>query len=438
MHLTHLKSTTLALLATYTSALLLSPALGNERSVSTLAEHGRNITVKIESSTQGSGVLVERSGNLFKILTSWHVLRSVSKGEEVDVILNSGEVFQAKSETIKRLGSVDLAEIWFAAKKDLVVAKIGNPANAAMGTTLYAMGYPLATTAVPRRIFRFVRGELIANASQAMPNGYELIYSNPTLPGMSGGAVLNQNGELIGIHGLAETETRNTENEYVALKTGNNLAVPVHYAYPSAKTINTTSSRTAGDYLAEAESYFRNQDNRRLLETSKKSLALKKTFTGYFYLVHAYYGLGQSGMSQVIAKRGRRMAAVSALDYYQRGMIAFAQSDFRGAEQDYRKAVALEPENTKYLSYLAYSVISNYIESGNIRLKIIDLMTRNGHEQIEIDRQCLSLRLSAKNAMKDSRYAGPAAKALYRRYTELTEPGSSCYSVSQEIKARSH
>ena len=62
------------------------------------------------------------------------------------------------------------------------------------GSGIYVAGFPLPTSAVPTRIFRFLKGDVIANATVAIPNGYQLLYSNPTLPGMSGGAVMNAQG----------------------------------------------------------------------------------------------------------------------------------------------------------------------------------------------------------------------------------------------------
>ena len=65
-------------------------------------------------------------------------------------------------------------------------------------------GYPLPSTAVPSRILRFTSGNVIANADVFIPKGYQMLYSNTTYPGMSGGSVINEDGHIVGIHGQGE------------------------------------------------------------------------------------------------------------------------------------------------------------------------------------------------------------------------------------------
>ncbi|OCQ97929.1 hypothetical protein BCD67_02005 [Oscillatoriales cyanobacterium USR001] len=54
---------------------------------------------------------------------------------------------------------------------------------------------------------------------QPPQDGYALIYNNITQPGMSGGPVLNEEGQVIGIHG--QGDQRN------GIKSGLNLAIPI-------------------------------------------------------------------------------------------------------------------------------------------------------------------------------------------------------------------
>jgi hypothetical protein len=61
----------------------------------------------------------------------------------------------------------------------------------------------------------------LANASKPLRDGYALVYDNNTSEGMSGGAILNEKGELIGVHGRADLDTKED-------KTGFNLGIPIN------------------------------------------------------------------------------------------------------------------------------------------------------------------------------------------------------------------
>ena len=89
-----------------------------------------------------------------------------------------------------------------------------------------------------------------------MPDGYQLLYQNPTLPGMSGGPVLNIYGELIGIHGRAEINNFESNEQQKLVASGTNLAVPITYyqqLFIGERIVAATSiATTADDYLAKA------------------------------------------------------------------------------------------------------------------------------------------------------------------------------------------
>ena len=99
---------------------------------------------------------------------------------------------------------------------------------------------------------------MIANATVAIPDGYQLLYDNPTLPGVSGGAVLNAQGQLVGIHGRAEKADQISESSGKAVATRTNQGVPISYykQYAAGEAIVASSAQaaTADDYLAQAQS----------------------------------------------------------------------------------------------------------------------------------------------------------------------------------------
>jgi S1-C subfamily serine protease len=161
---------------------------------------------------------VKREGNRYTVLTAWHVVSGQRPGEELDIYTPDGQRHLVEQGSVKRLGDVDMAVLTFTSPSSCEVARIGDVKSVSSGSSIYVAGFPLPTSAVPSRLWRFLDGKVIANATVAIPNGYQLLYSNPTLPGMSGGAVMNAQGQLVGIHGQGETDRKMTEQQGVAVK----------------------------------------------------------------------------------------------------------------------------------------------------------------------------------------------------------------------------
>jgi uncharacterized protein YkwD len=79
----------------------------------------------------------------------------------------------------------------------------------------------MPTTSITRPALNFTPGTVSTIPDQPEKEGYQIFYSNPTLNGMSGGAVLNEDGKLVGIHGQAESLEGTEET-----RTGRNGAIP--------------------------------------------------------------------------------------------------------------------------------------------------------------------------------------------------------------------
>lgn len=218
------------------------------QSAEAVAKVAQAITVRLKGATQGSGVLLEREGNRYTVLTAWHVVSDQKPGEELDIYTSDGQRHPTEKGSIKRLGDVDMAVMNFSSPNSYELAKVGEVMVLSMGSQIYVSGFPLPSSAVPTRLLRFKSGLVEAIATVNIPSGYQLLYSNPTLPGMSGGAVLNAEGQLIGIHGLGVTDSKMTEQEGVAVKTGTNQAVPIFYFGKFAEgTTARFSAPSSGD-----------------------------------------------------------------------------------------------------------------------------------------------------------------------------------------------
>ncbi|MBH8566912.1 trypsin-like peptidase domain-containing protein [Nostoc sp. CENA67] len=176
----------------------------------------KQITVLISGPTLGSGVIIHRKGNTYTVLTNAHV---VEEGGNYTVQTHDQSLYPVKSNLIQRLSGVDLAVLEFTSDKEYTIATFGNSDTAKEGTTVYVSGAPEPVRGIENRTVLVPRGEIVGTNSQPQ-EGYSLIYDNITYPGMSGGPVLNENGDLIGIHGRG---ARDSDGQ----KVGFNLGIPI-------------------------------------------------------------------------------------------------------------------------------------------------------------------------------------------------------------------
>ena len=348
-------------------ALLGSEASAQTQTAEMVAKIAQLIAVRIEGATQGSGVLVKREGNRYTVLTAWHVVRDQRPGEELDLYTSEGHRHSVEQGSIQRIGAVDLAVLTFSSSTPYAVARLGDAASVAMGSPIYVGGFALASSAVPTRLLRFLKGDVIANARVTIPNGYQLLYSNPTLPGMSGGAVLNAKAELVGIHGQGETEDRMTEQQGVAVKTGTNQAVPITYytQHSSGAVVAAAPGRatTVDDYLVKAKALMGQKGREQeMLNFADRVLAERQSAEAYIIRAYAKEGLADrqgaiADYSQALVLNPRE-----AFAYNQRGLAKDFLGDQQGALADFTQALAINPR---------YAIV--YHNRGKVRSDLGDL-----------------------------------------------------------------
>ena len=182
--------------------------------------YGQESTPNVGS---GSGVIISPDGY---IATNNHVIENASG---IQVVLHDRRVFTAK--LIGRDPTTDVALLKVDAK-DLPYVALGNSDNAQIGEWVLAVGYPysLNTTvtagiisAKGRSLGIIGRSLSRASAEQSAAAIESFIQTDAAInPGNSGGALVNMNGELIGIN----TAIASLTGSYA----GYGFAVPVNLA----------------------------------------------------------------------------------------------------------------------------------------------------------------------------------------------------------------
>ncbi|REJ43634.1 MAG: tetratricopeptide repeat protein [Microcystis flos-aquae DF17] len=203
--------------------------------IAKLEAKAKGFTVRIDSSStaNGSGVIIAKKGNIYTVLTADHVLCE-NKEESQDaaskpcpdntytVVTSDGKTRNIEKSTIIRQEGVDLAVFQFESRDNYPVAEIANY-NPNSGDFVFAAGFPKIGDNPSKWLFsggiindketgllqtrqsplRNKQGGTLQSVA-SLTGGYELVYTSITFGGMSGGAVLDSQGRVIGIHGSSE------------------------------------------------------------------------------------------------------------------------------------------------------------------------------------------------------------------------------------------
>ncbi|PSB01406.1 serine protease [Merismopedia glauca] len=354
MHLKHglsaaLIGTSIALVQSYsqTAHALTAPE------VSKIA---KQITVRIEYQAggrkkQGSGFIIKKSDNKYYVVTAYHVVADEAK---YSLIAPDGERYTLDKQKINHKEGTDLAVVEFTSSKTYQLAKTGNSDDAPEGTTVYVAGFPAATSTVTSsELYRFLKGEVSANASQPLAEGYSLVYTNPTLGGMSGGPVLNDQGEVIAIHGKAETQAQTSGDSIKIASTGNNLGISVNTFLRlalldtgvKAPPVQVATAPKADDLYLKGTDLSEKKDYRGAIEAYSKALEINPKYAkAYFDRGNARYYLKE--YAQAIADYTQAIALDPkyAFAYYNRGNVRYELKQYDQAIADYTQAIALDPK----------------------------------------------------------------------------------------------
>jgi tetratricopeptide (TPR) repeat protein/S1-C subfamily serine protease len=203
--------------------------------IAELETKAKGFTVRIDSTSggNGSGVIIAKKGNIYTVLTADHVLCEKEESQDAaskpclnftyTVVTSDGKTRNIEKSTIIRQEGVDLAVFQFESLDNYPVAEIANY-NPNTDDFVFVAGFPKIGNNPSKWLFsggtidEKERG-LIQTRQSALSNeqggtlqsvasltgGYELVYTSITFGGMSGGAVLDSQGRVIGIHGSSET-----------------------------------------------------------------------------------------------------------------------------------------------------------------------------------------------------------------------------------------
>jgi len=142
-----------------------------------------------KQSSLGSGVIVSNNG---LVVTNHHVIQGA---DDIRIALADGREFA--SEVLLKDESLDLAVLKVSGRQDFPVLPIGNSDAVEVGDLVLAIGNPFG---VGQTVTNGIVSALARNQVTPGDFGFFIQTDASINPGNSGGALMNMNGELIGIN----------------------------------------------------------------------------------------------------------------------------------------------------------------------------------------------------------------------------------------------
>ena len=349
-----------------------------EKSKTEISELTKNFTLILDGVTEGSGVIVSKEGRRYRVLTAWHVVKDNKIKDEVIITTRDGKKHIWDPNSIQRIRNLDLATFTFQSRNNYQIALIGNSTKIKEGEEVFVGGFPSRNKNNSNRIFRFQFGNVRANAKIFIEDGYQLLYSNRTVNGMSGGPLLNKKGELIGIHGRAEIDKKLSAELNKLIATGTNKAIPISYyeEFIKGTTLDLKNDKalTKDDYLAQASSLIgKNGKEKDIINLSQKAIQIEEDPLAYFYIGLAKYLLKDLNKSLDSFSKAIQLDPSNASSFYNRALIKSDLKDFEGASKDYKKALELSPKVKKESSDLPPIIKNLKSKSENLAISKEDL-----------------------------------------------------------------
>jgi serine protease Do len=224
----------------------------------------REVTVLIRGEQgHGSGVIIQKSGNTYYVLTAEHVVR---KRDDFKLVTADKQAYAVDYSQIQKMNGVDLAIVKFTSDKNYQVAKMGT-AKTSEGQDVYVSGWPsngaIGAAAGGELIRQFTSGSISGFLPKPL-NGYSMIYTNVTRSGMSGCPVLDTAGRLVGIHGMGDKEDARQLIESglsqeaaiglaAKIKPGFNYAIPISVFLQKSQSVGIGANALAIDKSAAPE-----------------------------------------------------------------------------------------------------------------------------------------------------------------------------------------
>ncbi|MBD2279605.1 serine protease [Aphanizomenon flos-aquae] len=183
----------------------------------------KQITVRVRDTERGaSGTIFARKGNSYLVVTNSHVVRRINN---INIITADGQKYAAKILPNTNFDKFDLAIVEFTSNQTYClpseIAERIASFEINLETPVMSAGYAVSEDKLVLTIGKIQ--QIISQPS--LKDGYEIGYTSDIQPGMSGGAIISNTGNLIGINGISSYPLSNTAYVYTNGKRPTNTEI---------------------------------------------------------------------------------------------------------------------------------------------------------------------------------------------------------------------
>jgi len=313
-------------------------------------EIAEKVTVRIDGAGKGTGIIIDRAGNTYTVLTCWHVVgkpntHTLNQGTYM-LRTGDGKTYTVEGSAVTKVADIDLAELKFTSNENYTPVEIGNSSKLIAGSTVYAFGWAAPDEVSKEWQYRPV--ETTATVVAKPVDEYALVLNNPIKPGMSGGPILDEQGRLIGINGEARTDVRTDTEDFlgIPIDTYNKVASRQNSNQKPAPEVSgsTATTKDAEEFVREGNDKFDKSDYQGAIALYNQAIRLNPNDAkSYYKRGRARYDLGDyqgaiADFTQVIKINPNYADA-----YYSRGSARYQLGDKQGATDDYNQAIQINP-----------------------------------------------------------------------------------------------
>lgn len=177
--------------------------------------------------SEGSGVIYKKSGDEAYVVTNYHV---IADNDEVDVLTAGGQ--KVKATVVGYDEYTDLAVLKISSKYVKGVATFADSSNLTVGEPAIAVGSPLGSTfanTATEGIVSALSRQVTMQQDNGQTTNVNAIQTDASInPGNSGGALINIEGQVIGI----------TQSKLTTTEDGSTSVEGMGFAIPSDDVVN--------------------------------------------------------------------------------------------------------------------------------------------------------------------------------------------------------